>query len=139
MGVMSFEVYVSDVIGRRFEKVKNDQIFENWTPIWGLDVDLSLTYLSLASQVAPALNIVLHLQCCILKDILIDKESMSAVNVEENKVDVVIGHLSAIDEDVSDVHTYSITDPSGLFVVEGNILKVCSHRLHIIIFQKEKI
>ena len=32
-GVMSFEVYISDVIGRRFEKVKNVHIFENWTPI----------------------------------------------------------------------------------------------------------
>jgi hypothetical protein len=30
---MSIEVYVSDVIGRRFEKVKNDHIFENWTSI----------------------------------------------------------------------------------------------------------
>ena len=64
---------------------------------------------------------------------------MSEVFVEENKLDDVIGHLSAIDEDLTDLHTYSITDPSGLFVVEGNILKVCSHRLHIIIFQKEKI
>jgi hypothetical protein len=44
-GVTSFEVYVSDVIGRRFEKVKNGHIFENWTPIRGLDVDLSLTYI----------------------------------------------------------------------------------------------
>jgi hypothetical protein len=43
--VMSFEVYVSDVIGRRFEKVKNGHIFENWKPTWGLDVDLSLTYI----------------------------------------------------------------------------------------------
>jgi hypothetical protein len=33
MGVTSFEVYVSDVIGRRFEKVKNGHIFENWTLI----------------------------------------------------------------------------------------------------------
>jgi hypothetical protein len=32
-GVTSFEVYVSDVIGRRFGKVKNGHIFENWTPI----------------------------------------------------------------------------------------------------------
>jgi hypothetical protein len=32
-GVMSFEVYISDVIGRRFEKVKNVHIFENWTQI----------------------------------------------------------------------------------------------------------
>jgi hypothetical protein len=32
-GVKSFEVYVSDVIGRRFEKVKTDHVFENWTPI----------------------------------------------------------------------------------------------------------
>jgi hypothetical protein len=32
-GVTSFEVYASDVIGRRFEKVKNGHIFENWTPI----------------------------------------------------------------------------------------------------------
>ena len=32
-GVTSFEVYVSDVIGRRFEKVKNGHIFENWMPI----------------------------------------------------------------------------------------------------------
>jgi len=32
-GVTSFEVYVSDVIVRRFEKVKNGHIFENWTPI----------------------------------------------------------------------------------------------------------
>jgi hypothetical protein len=32
-GVTSFEVYVNDVIGRRFEKVKNVHIFENWTPI----------------------------------------------------------------------------------------------------------
>jgi hypothetical protein len=31
--VTSFEVYVSDVIGRRFEKVKNGHIFENWMPI----------------------------------------------------------------------------------------------------------
>jgi hypothetical protein len=38
-GVMSFEDYVSDVIGRRFEKVRNGHRFENWTPIWGLDVD----------------------------------------------------------------------------------------------------
>ena len=28
-GVTSFEVYVNDVIGRRFEKVKNVHIFEN--------------------------------------------------------------------------------------------------------------
>ena len=34
-GVTSFEVYVSDVIGRRFEKVKNGHVFENWTPIRG--------------------------------------------------------------------------------------------------------
>jgi hypothetical protein len=27
------EEYASDVIGRRFEKVKNGHIFENWTPI----------------------------------------------------------------------------------------------------------
>jgi hypothetical protein len=33
IGVMSFEVYVSDVIGCRFEKVKNGHIFESWTPI----------------------------------------------------------------------------------------------------------
>ena len=33
MGMTSFEVYVSDVIGRRFEKVKNGHIFENWTSI----------------------------------------------------------------------------------------------------------
>ena len=26
--------YVSDVIGRRFEKVRNDHRFENWMPIW---------------------------------------------------------------------------------------------------------
>jgi hypothetical protein len=32
-GVVSFEGYVSDVIGRRYEKVKNGHIFENWTPI----------------------------------------------------------------------------------------------------------
>jgi hypothetical protein len=32
-GVTSFEVYVSDVIGRRFEKVKNGHIFENWMQI----------------------------------------------------------------------------------------------------------
>ncbi len=32
-GVTSFEVYVSDVIGRQYEKVKNGYIFENWTPI----------------------------------------------------------------------------------------------------------
>ena len=32
-GVTSFEVYVSDVIGRRLEKVKNGHIFENWTPM----------------------------------------------------------------------------------------------------------
>ena len=50
-GVMSFEVYLSDVIGRRFERVKNGHIFENWTPICGLDVDqrldvdLSLAYI----------------------------------------------------------------------------------------------
>jgi hypothetical protein len=31
--VTSIEVYVSDVIGRRFDKVKNDHIFENRTPI----------------------------------------------------------------------------------------------------------
>ena len=30
-GVTSIEVYVSDIIGRRFEKVKNGHIFENWT------------------------------------------------------------------------------------------------------------
>ena len=33
MGVTSFEVCVSDVIGRRFEKAKNGHIFENWMPI----------------------------------------------------------------------------------------------------------
>ena len=27
------KVKVSDVIGHRFEKVKNGHIFENWTPI----------------------------------------------------------------------------------------------------------
>ena len=32
-GVTSFEVYVSDIIGRRFEKMKNGHIFENWMPI----------------------------------------------------------------------------------------------------------
>jgi len=37
--VTSFAVYVSGVIGRRFEKEKNGHIFENWTPIWGVDVD----------------------------------------------------------------------------------------------------
>ena len=40
-GVTSFEVYVSDVIGRRFEKVKNaiylsiGRRFEDWTSIRG--------------------------------------------------------------------------------------------------------
>ena len=33
MGVTTIEAYVSDVIGRRFEKVKNGHIFENWMPI----------------------------------------------------------------------------------------------------------
>jgi 5-deoxy-D-glucuronate isomerase len=32
-GVASFTGYVSDIIGRRYEKVKNGHIFENWTPI----------------------------------------------------------------------------------------------------------
>ena len=32
-GVTSFEVCVSDVIGGRFEKVKNGYIIENWTTI----------------------------------------------------------------------------------------------------------
>jgi hypothetical protein len=32
-GVASFKGYVSDVIGRRNDKVKNAHIFENWTPI----------------------------------------------------------------------------------------------------------
>ena len=41
----SFKGYVSDVIGRRYDKVKNGHIFENWTSICGLDVVLSLTYL----------------------------------------------------------------------------------------------
>jgi len=41
-GVTSFEAYANDVIGRRFEKVKNGRRFENRTPIWGLDVDLRL-------------------------------------------------------------------------------------------------
>ena len=44
-GVTSFEVYVSDVIGRRFEKVKNDHIFENWTSMRDWTFDLSLTYI----------------------------------------------------------------------------------------------
>jgi len=38
-GVTSFKAYVNDVIGRRFVKVKNGHIFQNWTPIWELDVD----------------------------------------------------------------------------------------------------
>ena len=33
MGVTSFEIYVCDVIGRRFEKVKNGHIFENLATI----------------------------------------------------------------------------------------------------------
>jgi hypothetical protein len=45
MGVTSYEVYVSDVIGRRFEKVKNDHIFENWTSMRDWTFDLSLTYI----------------------------------------------------------------------------------------------
>jgi hypothetical protein len=32
-GVMSLEPYVSDVIGSRFEKMRNGHRFENWTPI----------------------------------------------------------------------------------------------------------
>ena len=32
-GVMSLEAYVSDVIGSRFEKMRNGHRFENWTPI----------------------------------------------------------------------------------------------------------
>ena len=32
------------VIGSRFEKVRNNHRFENRTCIWGLDIDLSLTY-----------------------------------------------------------------------------------------------
>jgi hypothetical protein len=44
-GVTSFEVYVSDVIGRRFEKVKNDHIFENWTSMRDWTFDLSFTYI----------------------------------------------------------------------------------------------
>jgi len=32
-GVMSFEAYVSVVIGRQFEKVRNGHRFENRTPI----------------------------------------------------------------------------------------------------------
>jgi hypothetical protein len=50
MGVTSFEVYVSDVIGCRFDKVKNGHIFEigrrfedwtlirDWTSIWVLHI-----------------------------------------------------------------------------------------------------
>ena len=50
-GVTSFKGYVNDILRRRYEKVKNGHICENWKPIWGLDVDLrlnvdlSLTYL----------------------------------------------------------------------------------------------
>ena len=32
-GVASFKGYVSDVIGRRYDKVKNAHIFEDWTSI----------------------------------------------------------------------------------------------------------
>ena len=33
-GVTSFEAYVSDVIGRRFEKARNNSLrFENWISI----------------------------------------------------------------------------------------------------------
>ena len=41
-GVTSFEAYVSDVIERRFEKVRIGCRFEDWMR---LDVDLSLTYI----------------------------------------------------------------------------------------------
>ena len=36
---------------RQFEKVKNSHIFENWRPIWGLDVDLSLTYILMEKRI----------------------------------------------------------------------------------------
>jgi hypothetical protein len=31
--------WMKQVSVRRFEKVENGHIFENWTPIWGLNVD----------------------------------------------------------------------------------------------------
>jgi len=37
--VTSFKAYVSDVIGRLFDKARNGHRFENWTPLCGLDVD----------------------------------------------------------------------------------------------------
>jgi hypothetical protein len=33
-GLASFKGYVNYVIGRRYEKVENGHIFENWTPTW---------------------------------------------------------------------------------------------------------
>ena len=34
MADLLVRAYVSDFIGRRFEKVRNSHRFENWTPIW---------------------------------------------------------------------------------------------------------
>lgn len=46
------------------------------------------------------------------------------MSVEENKLSTVIGQLSSVDEDPADQHVYSINDPSGLFVIDGDLLKV---------------
>jgi len=35
--LVSVRAYVSDVIGHRFEKVRNSHRFENMTPIWKLE------------------------------------------------------------------------------------------------------
>ena len=45
--LVSVRVYVSDVIGQGFEKVRNDHRFENWMQFEKLEKDIDLRYRSL--------------------------------------------------------------------------------------------
>ena len=63
--------------------------------------------------------------CILLQDILVDGSNDTVIRVSENNNGIVIGNLTAMDEDVGDGHQFYITaSDGGRFVVEDGKLKV---------------
>lgn len=61
----------------------------------------------------------------IFQAIFVNGNENHVIEVPENELNYKIGDLSASDDDTADKHEFKITEPvGGLFLVEGNLLKV---------------
>jgi hypothetical protein len=57
---------------------------------------------------------------------LFDGIAATSFNIIENTAGVDVTELSALDPDEGQTHTFTLTDGSGLFELQGNILRVNS-------------